>query len=253
MWMSMDFDEDSAYKYDFRSIDWTVEDHTYYLAPTFEPKVDSDDAYQYYHRFTGNTTNDGHLVVDVDYDNGVWRMLRLSGQDEEAKWAAVGHSTETLIGSMPRFQKIDVAPVLNGTIAFTDGSSHLVIPELSFGIANLGNSFDHHEIEPFIRVFNIANLSNDEAIKRMSEPWSNKFDQDVVMRTASFGHGRQRTDMCIREGSFPGEWTQNVESGVSHYLMVPFAVIASARLRLAETGSSDASKVVKDRRSNDLY
>jgi hypothetical protein len=242
MWKNLGYGTQSAYKYNFHSIDWTVEDHTYYLAPTFEPKVDSDDAYQYYYRFTGNTTNGGYLAVDVDYDNSVWRMLQLNGRDGAATWAAVGHSTESLIGSMPRFPKVDTTPMLNGTIIFTDDKSHLIIPEMSFGVANLGLSFDHQEVEPFIRVFNIANWSEDEAIERMSEPWSNKFDRDVVMRTASFGHGRQRTDMCIREGPFPGEWTQNVDSGVSDYLIVPFAVIAATRVRLAETGSSDASK-----------
>ncbi|PQE09442.1 hypothetical protein CJF31_00011703 [Rutstroemia sp. NJR-2017a BVV2] len=242
MWKNLGYGTESAYKYNFHSIDWTVEDHTYYLAHTFEPKVDSDDAYQYYYRFTGKTTNGGYLAVDIDYDNSVWRMLQLTGQDGAATWAAVGHSTESLIGSMPRFQHVDTTPMLNGTILFTDDKSHLIIPEMSFGVANLGVSFDHREVEPFIRVFNIANWSEDEAIERMSEPWSNKFDRDIVMRTASFGHGRQRIDMCIREGPFPGEWTQNVESGVSDYLIVPFAVIAATRVRLAEAGSSDASR-----------
>ncbi|KAM3082204.1 hypothetical protein ACMFMG_004653 [Clarireedia jacksonii] len=240
MWMNLGYGTKSSYEYNFQSIQWMAEDRSYYLAPTFEPKIESDDAYQYFYRFTGNTNSAGHIAVDVDYDNGVWRMLKLSDEDKESKWAAVGHLTESLIGSMPRFQEISTTSMLNGTMVFTSDGSHLIIPEMSFGVANLGASFDHRELEPFIRVFNIANWSDDEAIKRMSEPWTNKFDRDVVMRTASFGHGMQRTDMCIREGSFPGEWTQNVESGVSDYLMVPFAVIAATRLRLAETGSSDA-------------
>ena len=58
-------------------------------------------------------------------------------------------------------------------------------------------------------------------------------DHEIVMRTASFGHGRQRLDMCIKEDT---DFKKDIEvsKGVSEEFWVPFAIMVAYRERMYE-------------------
>jgi len=63
------------------------------------------------------------------------------------------------------------------------------------------------------------------------------------MRTASFGLGRQRLDMCIRGGNLGRDeewaraneqWMPGLQAGISEDALIPFAIVGTLRLRLME-------------------
>jgi hypothetical protein len=67
----------------------------------------------------------------------------------------------------------------------------------------------------------------------MERDWHDKNQEDVVMRTASFGHSHQRLDMCMKETDMSsGHLASSV---MQEELLVPFTIISALRLRAWET------------------
>lgn len=96
----------------------------------------------------------------------------------------------------------------------------------------------HDEFEPFVRVFRIPPTATEEDMRKvMDAKWTDKNDDSVLMRTASFGHGRQRLDMCLREGILGvGPFGADlIEETISANLLVPLAIMSSFRKRAYET------------------
>jgi hypothetical protein len=71
----------------------------------------------------------------------------------------------------------------------------------------------------------------------LNEPWDSQKrlnkDHQIIMRTASFGHGKQRLDMCVKEGMDLREGKE-VSIGVFEEFWVPFAIMAAYRERMYE-------------------
>ncbi len=70
------------------------------------------------------------------------------------------------------------------------------------------------------------------------------WEHEVVMRTASFGHGRRRLDVCVREDEEVREGELR-SVGVYEDLWVPFAVLASYRQRMYEVGEGSGVRGLK--------
>ncbi|TGO67206.1 hypothetical protein BOTNAR_0046g00080 [Botryotinia narcissicola] len=217
----------AASTYTLYSLNESVNNQTFYLAPVLAPKFGSKEPYQYFHRFSGSTTNTANFAIDVDIDNGVWRELHFNGTDELTKWWASGRKQYPSVH--PIFDNItttESATKLNGTFVIRDG--HLWMPDFDLIIQGLEDSRKHAEIEPFIRVFDTEGLPHSRTEKLLSPRWNwnNRHDPSIVMRTASFGHGRQRLDISNRE--------QQKLDGVSNGSIMPLAVIAAFRMRMNE-------------------
>ena len=206
-------------------------DYKMYLASHFQPSVGQYVPFEYYYRLSGNMDPDRSIAIDVDLDAHVWRIIHLNDTDEANKWLGTepdgssNTSTQTLPDLFPILEEI----TQSGT--FSDGP-HGIIPELELAIQNLDSFVDSCFQEPFLRVFDTT-YDNPEDL--MQKKWDNKKDSKVLMRTASFGHGRQRLDMCMMERSF----TDNIDSTVEEGLFVPFAIISAMRLRAWEKDLRD--------------
>ncbi|ESZ94521.1 hypothetical protein SBOR_5101 [Sclerotinia borealis F-4128] len=228
-------------KYHLRSLSASVDNQTFYLTPVFAPQVQSNATYQYYHRFSGNTVNTAHIAVDVDIDNGFWRVMHLDGPDERTKWWAIGRRYSKV--EFPIFENINETEKLRGTIE--KRGPHLWLPEYKMIIQGVEDARQHCEIEPFVRVIDTSDAPQKYVEKMLKSDWkwSNKWDPRVIMRAASFGHGRQRLDMCMRENIYrtvEGEPSQ--VKGVDDLSLVPLAVIAANRMRMGEVGRLDCSR-----------
>lgn len=130
-----------------------------------------------------------------------------------------------------------------------DGNgTHVEIPKLGFWMANMMDVISSPQYEPFLRVFNSSGRTESEMFNLlMAKKWSPKNNDGMVMRTASFGHGRQRLDVCLRQGhvnsqsvfpDWPGEEPvlEVMEKQTSLDLLVPFAILATYRAKQAEAG-----------------
>ncbi|KAJ8068472.1 hypothetical protein OCU04_004026 [Sclerotinia nivalis] len=231
----------AEFKYDLRSLNASIDNQTFYLAPVLVPKIDSNETYQYFHRFSGNSANMAHFTVDVDVDNGVWRWGAFDGPDERTKWWAASRKDDN--EDLPIFDNITLTEHWNGTIEKVNG--HLWLPDYDIIIQGIEDAREHCEIEPFIRVFDTAQTSHAYLSKLLASKWNwnPEYNRNVIMRTASFGHGRQRLDMCIKEDFYLTEEGLEQEfEGVSNPSIVPLAIVAAYRMRMSEKNMLDCSR-----------
>lgn len=226
----------AASTYTLYSLNDSINNQTFYLAPVLAPKFGSKEPYQYFHRFSGSTTNTANFAIDVDIDNRVWRELHFNGTDGLTKWWASGRKQYPSVHPIfDNITTIESATKLNGTFVIRDG--HLWMPDFDLIIQGLEDARKHAEIEPFIRVFDTQGLPHSRTEKLLSPNWNwnNRHDPSIVMRTASFGHGRQRLDMCIKENFYySSSREQQKLDGVSDGSIMPLAVIAAFRMRMNE-------------------
>ncbi|RAL60892.1 hypothetical protein DID88_010217 [Monilinia fructigena] len=167
--------------------------------------------------------------------------MELDGPDERTKWAAVGRKRDN--AALPAFENVNQTVIYNGTIEQL--GPHLWIPDFMMLIQGIDDARQHCEIEPFIRVFDVqgAPIEYYESLIQPKWKWSPEWDEYLMMRTASFGFGRQRLDMCVRENNFRTfEFEEDKYKGVSDISFVPLAIIASYRMRFSELGRLDCSK-----------
>ncbi len=123
----------------------------------------------------------------------------------------------------------------------TESEPHLVLDELNLQIPYFHNFTQGCAWEPFLQVHRTNNLTQEEIVSQRHKWWSVESDSSVVARTASFGFGQSRLDMCWRR--------QNYEMRTNHSMqypglddsdfMVPLGLIAAMRLRFAHSGTRD--------------
>jgi hypothetical protein len=190
-----------------------------------------------------------HLAIDVDIPNNLYRILKLNTSDTENEYLAYNYKDSAT--ELPTFHPVSEALISVGSFtAVSATQKHMFIPELNIGIANMHQFIHDYDQEPFVKIY--QNLSpywrtsiaggpptllpaeQDSFRKTLNEPWDSKnpvpLDHQLIMRTASFGHGRQRLDMCVQEDG--GE--EGVSVGVYEDLWVPFAIMATFKQRMYE-------------------
>jgi hypothetical protein len=125
----------------------------------------------------------------------------------------------------------------NGTFGYSDRDPQYVhIPELDFVIGNMVDFLSRCEYEPSIRVYNAHGLDGAGRRALGDLPWSSHSGDRVVIRGASFGHGRKRLDMCLREGPIQPQTLERTDEGaVADELLVPFAIISALRHQVWES------------------
>jgi hypothetical protein len=263
----------SGTNFTVHSLSPNIPDYTIYLAPHLQAVLVPDignttngpNRGEYYHRLSitrpdpRSPTNLEHLAIDIDIPSHIWRILRLNATDSVNAYLATGYKSPSSLTHLPTFYPVSETLISNGTFTHTSKQEkHMYIPELNIGITNMHSYIHSCDIEPFIKIFQNLSpywsttsststpslLPADQAkfMAALDEPWDSKKklddDHEVVMRTASFGHGRQKLDICIRED---GEMRSGEEVSVGVYedLWVPFAILAAYRERGMETGSRD--------------
>lgn len=227
--------ESPAQKFNISGLSHNQQNQIFYLASHLQPAYNTAAPFQHYYRLSGSA-NIPHLAVDVDLENRVWRVLRLNNSDEVNKFLA-GQNEE---GSrrVPLFQPVNEICVINGTFNKVSSShKHMDIPELDLRIANMHGLIDTCEQEPFLRVYRTNNKTEDVKKSIGDNFWSSKYDKDIVMRTASFGHGRQTLDMCVKEEHVAQSSNGLVKNVMGDDLYVPMALITAHRLRMWEQHS----------------
>jgi len=101
----------------------------------------------------------------------------------------------------------------------------MVIPGLDIYLANIYDYAFRKEFEPFVRVFRGAGREEEEMRRVLDSKWTDKNSKGLAIRTASFGHGQQRLDLCMRESDGkPGV------AGVGQDLLVALAILQSYKL-----------------------
>jgi len=190
-----------------------------------------------------------HLAIDVDIPNSLYRIMKLNKSDTVNEYLAYNYKDSAT--NLPTFHPVSEALISVGSFtAVSATQKHMFIPGLNIGIANMHQFIHDYDQEPFVKIY--QNLSpywrtsiaggpptllpaeQDLFRKTLNEPWDSKngvpLDHQLIMRTASFGHGRQRLDMCIQEDG--GE--KGVTVGVYKDMWVPFAIMASWKQRMYE-------------------
>jgi hypothetical protein len=228
-----------AQEFKFVSLGTEDKNQTFYLGAHFEPKPGSREHFQYYYRFGGLTNDERNLAVDVDADRRAWRILLLSGHDDINQWLA--QLSRSPIGPeksrLPQAPKLTETLIRNGTFNYSDTiHKYILIPELDFMIGNVVDFVQRCEYEPFIRVFNAHGLNGIERDFMGNLPWVSRSGDRVIVRGASFGYGRRRLDICLREGPIhPQAEGHTDKNAVADELMVPLAIISALRHRVWES------------------
>lgn len=209
-----------------------------YLGNHFEPAVqDTAAPFQWYQRLTGETFNCTQIAVDVDVQKNHWRMYRLSREDAETKWIAYESKPDIVKSSpkLPEFLSITRTLLSNGTFTNSDSSNkHMHIPELNLSVSNHWYFHKAYHQRPFLRIFNTTGMSAVDRNNLLNKEWTPSKDTErMVMRTASFGHGQQALDMCIREPDYFGiEAVQGKAAiGFQEQMFVPLAIIQAIRFQ----------------------
>ncbi|KAH8679580.1 hypothetical protein BGZ60DRAFT_524798 [Tricladium varicosporioides] len=244
----MDSVTNPRYKFTFQSLTKSVKDTTFYLANHLEPEPNTNNPFQYYQRLSGSTSTTPNIAIDIDMQHNLWRMMSLNDTDVANNWTAnaakiSGYAPGTKILQLPvvpMFKPINETIIRNGTFTdVTNAARHMHIPELGLSIANMYMFYQKCSFEPFMRVFNTSGLQGDAKgmASLLDSKWQGQYDDKVVMRTASFGHGRQKLSMCGKEGNAIDLGAQSVpvKEGMQDEMLVPFALMAAVRMRINET------------------
>jgi hypothetical protein len=255
-----------ATKFKVHSLSSNVSSYNMYLGSHLKPALKpatvptnetrSYKPYEYYERLSiereavdpslPNITEKEILAIDVDLRYRIYRMALLDQRDVENEFIAHGYKSS--ISFVPFFQPLTGELINNGT--FTKPNStykHMHIPNINIAVANMYDFIDDCEQEPFIKVYQNMNSQvrgtsehDEKFTATLNEPWDSKkalpMEHNLVMRTASFGHGRQRLDMCMQE-ELVRDSGRFFEAGVYEDMFVPFAIMAAYRKRAYEAES----------------
>lgn len=219
-----------------------VDAHDFYLATRFEPNFRSNaSTFEYFYRLSGSTDRTKNVAIDVDIENRAWRLLKLNDTDVANKWLA--YDFRNYDQYKPTFKPISYTVMEKGTFSdTTNANQHMHIHGLGMSIVNMYLFMDDRVQEPFLQVYDTRGLDDGRAQALMAKKWSSESDGRVIMRTASFGHGRKRLDMCVKESEgyvantkdglpMPHHWV-----GVDDRNLVPFAIVAAFRDWLIKVG-----------------
>lgn len=112
------------------------------------------------------------------------------------QWRTSSYSSETQ----------SMQPLHNGSFTeLSELSPHLLLPELNLQIPNMFSFTRDCYLEPFLRVFRTDNLDQVALEKQAQQKWSPNGADDMVLRTASFGRGKHRLEVCARRGRYAPE------------------------------------------------
>ncbi|KAL3427936.1 hypothetical protein PVAG01_01445 [Phlyctema vagabunda] len=215
----------------------TENDLIFHLGQKMTPIPGTTQPFQFYKRFSSSSSSEmgRNIAIDVDTTNRSWRLLNLSSSDNANQWMALGSYLPwgKLWPEPPMFEHIQETLVMNGSYTEpTEKSPHVRIPEVNLQMAYMYQFLEYCTNEPFLRVFNTAGKSEAEIAQQVVERWSNEADDDVVMRTASFGHGRGKLTTCIKEKGDIGDSIFRV----SDDRFVALAIISALRKTQVDLG-----------------
>ena len=222
--------------FEFDSITGLPQKQSFSLASRHDIAKHSTRPFVYFERFSGGSDmKRNHFVVDVDIQNGIWRLLHTSGPDLANDYFAAGMDKlqNQLSSKMLVPPTIYNEHIKNGTFygikSPVDNSRprHMHIPELNFYVANMYDFMYNEAYEPFLRVFRAFGRSVEELLEVAEQKWTDKNDASVMMRTASFGHGRGPLSMCLREGQFDRYAANEMQESVSEDVLITFAIITA--------------------------
>ncbi|KAH8786210.1 hypothetical protein BGZ57DRAFT_818243 [Hyaloscypha finlandica] len=251
-------------KYEVKSLSPNIPSYDMYLGSHLKPilkqgaksNANATHHFEFYQRLSISRPNPAspddesqHLAIDVDIPNSLYRIMKLNKSDTVNEYLAYNYKDSAT--NLPTFHPVSEALISVGSFtAVSATQKHMFIPGLNIGIANMHQFIHDYDQEPFVKIY--QNLSpywrtsiaggpptllpaeQDLFRKTLNEPWDSKngvpLDHQLIMRTASFGHGRQRLDMCIQEDG--GE--KGVSVGVYKDMWVPFAIMASWKQRMYE-------------------
>ena len=224
----------------FRSIVPTAKDQTFHLAPHLDVAIHSSAPFQSYYRLSRSGPNTRHIAVDVDIQKHAWRIMHLNDTDLANQWLATGrHAQVTSLEKgpkLPEFSVISARHVKNGTFnRIHSHDRHLRLSTLDLVVADMYEFMDSCSYEPNLRVFKTAGRTEGEVTEMVASRWDARPNNDIVMRSASFGHGQQHLSMCLREGPLSNYGLQGREAkridGVADDLLVPMAIVSAMRLQ----------------------
>lgn len=225
-------------KFDVKSP--SIKNQSFHLGTHMKPIINSSEPFQYYHRLSGNTATTPHIAIDIDFENNLWRQMVLNDTDIINEWVASNSKIakeKKLLPSLPKFSSVGERRLDHGSFSHLSPTDrHLRINGLDLSIADMHGFFTNCYLEPFLRVFNTSGLDNKQQKKMLDATWDNKPNERVVMRTASFGHGRQGITTCIKEGEVFNNRTSEMDPAMRDEMLVPFAIIAATRMRVREAG-----------------
>ncbi len=231
----------------------------FYLAEHANPTDgNSKEPFQYYQRLSGSTSQHFSIAIDVDIAHQQWRLFSLNGTDAANQWLSYD-SKQREFGQLPKVRSFPKpAEELLAAGEFTPVNATeriMLLPELDLAILGMWGFLHKFEQEPFLRVVNITDyteaMHHDKKLRIVEDGWTWTPHPREILRTASFGHGRQDLTVCVRENSHvldPSDvQAENREKsvgapprqdiwGIQTYQLVPFAIISSYRQRIKETG-----------------
>jgi hypothetical protein len=240
------------------------------LVPGVGNNTNTTNPFEYYQRLSitrpdsvFDSSNElEHIAIDIDIPSRLYRVLHLNATDTENEYLAHGYKNS--LGPLSTFHPLSSILISNGTFTpVTARNKNMLIPELSIGIANMHGFITDNEQRPFAKIFqNLSPYWRTETLgasptllpvemekftRTLNEPWDSKKqvnkDHEIIMRTASFGLGRKRLDMCVKEDMYLREGKE-VSVGVFEELWVPFAIMASYRERMFELSGYDSKSQI---------
>jgi hypothetical protein len=165
-----------------------------------------------YHRLSGAFSVEKPLLVDYDLQHLIWRIMT----------PANSTSGETLVRT--------------GTWTNTTASCpHATFPELKLQATNFHFFRKSCLYQPFVTVFRTDGMNSVEIAQQSGKEWSRKSDNNVVMRTASFGAGQQSLEVCARRRDYDVAGMDNqVETwkGLHDDVIVPLGLLAVTRRQM---------------------
>lgn len=107
----------------------------------------------------------------------------------------------------------------------------LKIPELDLYIPHWYEFTQSSAYEPFLKFHRTSYMTDGEKQNLVDSKWTKNNDETVLMRTASFGHGKAHPSVCIRNA----DWREDgkVVKGLGDDMLVPLGLLQVYRLRLS--------------------
>ncbi|KAE9371031.1 hypothetical protein N431DRAFT_341086 [Stipitochalara longipes BDJ] len=165
-----------------------------------------------YHRLSGAYTQDNPILIDFDLRHYTWRIMTPSNS-----------TTPELL-------------VRNGTWTNTTKSHpHGYFPELNLQVTNLHFFRKSCFYQPFVTIFRTDGMDTQAINVQSDRVWQSKSEDNVVMRTASFGAGQQHLEVCARRKDYDvlveGNETET-RKGLNEDVIVPLGLLSVIRRQM---------------------
>ena len=180
-----------------------------------EPKVPEGEVFHKYYRLDGTLARNQPLIVNFDIGYHQWRVFLVTHTPGSVTW------TETR----------------NGTWESDGGSPHIAFPSLNLMAPNLTLFTRHCQYQPFTTVFRTDGMSDMQIYEQNQKEWSSSSSSaaNIVMRTASFGHGPGKLEVCARRRGYAvkdGEGKVSRMEGLGDDVVMPLGLMAVLRKQM---------------------